>query len=331
MNTVSRIISFLFAGQGFHFGINLADLIWHPAGRGIVEKADNYMRSKGLTPFSEVVRDGDSELLNSTLYAQLLMYVAAMAALEIFKALYPQVYEDRCKVALGHSAAEIAALVSMGFLTFEQGLSVVYYRGLSMQQSDPAGVTMMIKGKGADLKSVQALCNEILKEERFQGAILTPTISQTGIMTNVGGDESAIARLEEIVEKKKGLQAERLGLPFAFHTVRMNIREFSKRLHALILSDTPHGSVVSNFCDPEDPLLSSPWYTSETLIHRLKRQARGLVQWTYCVEEAARESALCVRMGHGRIESLARSNAPREWKILPCGNQEQMLALGELL
>ena len=184
---ISYKIGFMFPGQGAQavgMGAALANDI--PAAKALYDKASSIL---GYDLLSKCV-NGPKEELDSTVIAQVAIFVSSIAALEKLKIDEPSAIES-CTVAMGLSLGEYTALCFAGALSFEDGVSyypwplsfiycnshIIYLllyhyikvrltkaRGEAMQAAADATKSGMVSVVGLDVASVEKICEEARKK-----------------------------------------------------------------------------------------------------------------------------------------------------------------------
>jgi [acyl-carrier-protein] S-malonyltransferase len=115
---ISYKVGFMFPGQGAQvvgMGAALANDI--PAAKALYDKASSIL---GYDLLAKCV-NGPKEELDSTVIAQVAIFVSSIAALEKLKIEDPTAIES-CTVAMGLSLGEYTALCFAGAISFEDGV-----------------------------------------------------------------------------------------------------------------------------------------------------------------------------------------------------------------
>lgn len=116
---ISYKCGFMFPGQGAQtVGMGEALVNDIPAAKALYDKASEIL---GYDLLAKCV-NGPKEELDSTVIAQVAIFVSSMAALEKLKLEDPSAIES-CTVAMGLSLGEYTALCFAGAFTFEDGVS----------------------------------------------------------------------------------------------------------------------------------------------------------------------------------------------------------------
>lgn len=108
---------------------------------------------------SALIENGPQEELTVTYHAQpALLTVGAMIA----RRLKEEGIEP--DFTAGHSLGEYTALVASNVMSFEEGVSAVYKRGLYMNEAVPAGVGAMAAILGADTNLIEEITQKVTDE-----------------------------------------------------------------------------------------------------------------------------------------------------------------------
>jgi len=139
-------IAFIFPGQGAQYpGMGKEFYAYHPLVRETFEEADDILGYK----LSRIVLEGPEELLTQTKNSQAAIFVMSVALLRVVWDLFPAVHPTMCA---GLSLGEYTALHAAGSISFQEGLSLVKYRGEFMNNACEAtqGTMAVILGLSAD-------------------------------------------------------------------------------------------------------------------------------------------------------------------------------------
>ena len=147
---------FVFSGQGAQAVGMGRDLYENnAAAKNIFDLADRTLGYK----LSEICFNGPAESLTETRHCQVAIYTMSCAALEAFRALYPDIKPIGCA---GLSLGEYGALYAAGVFTFEDGLKLLAKRGELMDQAcklTRGGMASVLGGDPAVIKEVCAACD----------------------------------------------------------------------------------------------------------------------------------------------------------------------------
>ncbi len=160
--------------------------------------------------------DGPAEKLNETVHSQPALFVAGVAAGEVFSQLHVDV-ASKIKATAGLSLGEYTAVCFAGGLSFEDGLQLVQQRGEAMQACADAVDSGMSSVLGLDLDQLTAVCEECRQDDE----ILQPANLLCPGNIAVSGHKSALARLEPVAMAAGAIKVVPLIVAGAFHTPLM--------------------------------------------------------------------------------------------------------------
>ena len=190
----------LFAGQGSQYPGMATELVNHPIGIEIFERANEAL---GFD-IKKMCVQGDAEQLKLTINAQPSIYTVSFILYQIFLS------ETKLKpeVAAGHSLGEYTALAAAEVFTFEEGVRAVRKRGEVMQTAVPVGVGAMAAVLGADTQELENYCSEVSSELSPEKVV--PANFNCSGQTVISGHKKAV---EKILTKFKGKVLE-VSAPF---------------------------------------------------------------------------------------------------------------------
>lgn len=131
-------------------------------------------------------------------------------------------FSGRFNYVAGHSLGEYSALTASGVFTLETAVSLVYHRGLYMQQAVPAGVGAMAAVIGLPDDLVESICRDISRPD----FVVQPANYNAPGQVVIAGHRDAVAAA---AEKLKALKARIIPLKVSapFHTILMEPAEIS--------------------------------------------------------------------------------------------------------
>ncbi|WP_146391621.1 ACP S-malonyltransferase [Allorhodopirellula solitaria] len=164
----------------------------------------------------QLCADGPAEKLNETVYSQPALFVAGVAAGQVFSELHGDV-AAKIQATAGLSLGEYTAVCFAGGLSFEDGLRLVQKRGEAMQACADAVESGMSSVLGLKLDQLTAVCDEC----RQEGEVLQPANLLCPGNIAVSGHLSALARLEPVALEAGAMKVVPLSVAGAFHTPLM--------------------------------------------------------------------------------------------------------------
>ncbi|TWU16356.1 ACP S-malonyltransferase [Allorhodopirellula heiligendammensis] len=164
----------------------------------------------------QLCSDGPAEKLNETVHSQPALFVAGIAAAEVFSELHPDT-ASRIKATAGLSLGEYTAVCFAGGLSFEDGLRLVQQRGEAMQACADAAESGMSSVLGLSLDNLSEVCEEC----RQDGEVLQPANLLCPGNIAVSGHLAALGRLEPLALAAGAMKVVPLSVAGAFHTPLM--------------------------------------------------------------------------------------------------------------
>lgn len=227
--------AFLFPGQGAQFvGMGKDVCEKYEEANRVYENAEKIL---GID-VKKMCFEGSEEELNKTQNTQIAIAVTSLAILEILK--FKGV---KSELSVGLSLGEYVALIYSGFISFEEGITLLNKRGLFMGNYLPEGDFEMAAVIGLDSKIIEDVCKKI----RLDGKFVVPANYNYLDQTVVSGEAEGI---EEVTKELNNLGAKRvikLKTSGPFHTEKLNKAKelFSKELEN-IKFDIKENKVIKN-------------------------------------------------------------------------------------
>jgi [acyl-carrier-protein] S-malonyltransferase len=263
---VSYKVGFMFPGQGAQ-AVGMAGPLCEsvPAAKALFDKASGIL---GYDLLAKCV-NGPKEELDSTVIAQVAIFVSSMAALEKLKVEDPAAV-DTCTVAMGLSLGEYSALCFAGAFSFEDGVKLTKARGEAMQAAADASSSGMVAVIGLDIPTVEKICAEATAKSGKPVSIANYLVDGNYA---VSGAKEACQAVQEIAPTMGARMAVPLAVAGAFHTSFMEPAvERLKKVLAEVDIKTPRIPVISN-------VDAKPHYDPQEIRDILAKQVTNPVQW----------------------------------------------------
>lgn len=230
-------IAFMFPGQGAQtvgMGKDLYDK--YEEIREVYKKASE-ISGKDI---AELTFNSTMEELSKTENTQLAIATMSLGILKILenKGIKPE-------VTVGLSLGEYPALISGGYLSFEDGITLLKHRGYLMGNKVEPGNYSMAAIIGLDSKIIEEVCAEIAEE----GMFISPANYNYSGQTVISGDEEAINLAIETLKEKGAKRALKLATGGPFHTTKLNEAKelYTEKLKEVKFNtEAPKAKVIKN-------------------------------------------------------------------------------------
>ncbi len=203
-------IAFMFPGQGAQtvgMGKDLYDK--YEEIREVYKKASE-ISGKDI---AELTFNSTMEELSKTENTQLAIATMSLGILKVLenKGIRPD-------ITVGLSLGEYPALISGGYLSFEDGITLLKHRGYLMGNKVEPGNYSMAAIIGLDSKIIEEVCSEIAAK----GIFISPANYNYSGQTVISGEEEAINLAIEALKEKGAKRALKLATGGPFHTTKLN-------------------------------------------------------------------------------------------------------------
>jgi len=272
--------AFVFPGQGAQFpgmGKDLFDA--SSEARQLFEKANTILGYN----ITEIMFGDNSEALKATNITQPAIFLNSVI---LFKLLKNKLRPD---FVGGHSLGEFSALVSAGYIDFEDGLILVKKRAEAMQKACIKNPSTMAAIIGLENNQVEEICNEISE-------IVVPANyncpGQLVISGSFAGIDIACKKLTEIGARR----ALKLQVGGAFHSPLM--KPAKEELEIAINKTTFKKGLYPIYQNVNASAITSPKKIKENLI----KQLTAPVKWTQIMENMLKDGVTeVVEVGPGKV------------------------------
>lgn len=198
-------LAFVFPGQGSQFvgmGKEISEV--YPQAAATYKEADKIL---GYS-ISELCWQGPEEELKKTFNTQPAILTTSIACWRIINdnGIVPD-------FVAGHSLGEYSALVAAGVMDFTDAVSLVRFRGQSMEQAIPSGMGTMAAILGMSSEKVLELCNQV---QKF--GIVEPANFNCPGQIVIAGHTPAVEKTVEMAKKMGAKRAVMLSVSGPFHS-----------------------------------------------------------------------------------------------------------------
>ena len=272
---------FAFSGQGAQAVGMGKDLYENsPEAKKIFDLADEVLGY----PLTEIIFNGPQEKLTETRYCQVAIYTMSCAALEAFRAKFPEIQPV---AAGGLSLGEYAALYAAGSYTFADGLKLLSKRAELMDAACKAtkgGMASVLGGDAAVIAEVAKECGIDVANYNSPGQIV------------ISGEAEKVDAAVAMLKEKGMRKIVPLTVAGAFHSRLMaSAGEGLAQVLADAAIELPECPVYHNFT-------GAPAGSVAELKDALKNQVAGRVHWYQSVEKMVESGAdAMIEFGPGNV------------------------------
>jgi [acyl-carrier-protein] S-malonyltransferase len=272
--------AFVFPGQGSQFEGMGKDLYESSdSAKELFEKANEILGFR----ITDIMFDGSAEELKRTDVTQPAIFIhSVIMAKEMGDAFKPD-------MVAGHSLGEFSALVTVGVLTFEDGLRLVHQRALAMQEAcelEPGTMAAVLALADED---VERVCSET------EGVVVAANYNCPGQLV-ISGSVDAVTRACEGMKAAGAKRALLLPGGGAFHSPLM---EPAREKLASAIEST-------HFNEPICPIYQNVTAAAEISPSKIKEnlvaQLTAPVRWTQSVRNMKADGAVeFTELGPGKV------------------------------
>ena len=197
--------AFVFPGQGAQY-IGMGQKLYeqYDLAKKMFNQANNIL---GFS-ITDVMFGSDEQALRQTKVTQPAVFLHSVILSKVLgNAFKPQ-------VVAGHSLGEFSALVAANYLSFEDGLKLVFKRAIAMQKACENEPSTMAAVLGLDSKSIKEVCNTI--EE-----VVVPANYNAPGQIVISGSLEGIKKASEKLLIKGAKRVIQLAVGGAFHSPLM--------------------------------------------------------------------------------------------------------------
>ena len=272
--------AYVFPGQGSQFRGMGKDLYDNSAkSKALFEQANDILGFR----ITDIMFEGTDEELKQTKVTQPAIFLHSVI-------LAKQTLDFQPDMVAGHSLGEFSALVSVGALTFEDGLRLVSARALAMQKACEMNPSTMAAVLNLPDAVIEEICASITDE-----IVVAANYNCPGQVV-ISGSNEGVAKAGEKLKEAGAKRVLPLPVGGAFHSPLMaSARE---ELAAAIENTT--------FSTPSCPIYQNvnakPSTEIEIIKANLISQLTGAVRWTQSVQNMIADGATSfIECGPGKV------------------------------
>jgi [acyl-carrier-protein] S-malonyltransferase len=272
--------AYVFPGQGAQFPGMGKDLYEASAeAKQLFEKANEIL---GFS-ITDIMFGEDAEALKQTKVTQ--------PAIFLHSVILAKVLGDSFKPEMvsGHSLGEFSALVSVGYLSFEDGLKLVAKRAMAMQKACEQNPSTMAAVLGLENEVVEKICSEI-KE-----VVVPANYNCPGQLVISGSNEGIDIACEKLTEAG-ARRALKLPVGGAFHSPLM------EPARAELEKAIDETNFSTGICPIYQNVTATAITNPEEIKANLKKQLTASVLWTQTMQQMIADGLSSVNeVGPGKV------------------------------
>ena len=272
--------AYVFPGQGAQFtgmGKDLFDS--SELAKSLFKQAND---SLGFD-ITRIMFEGEKEELTQTKVTQPAIFLHSVILAKVLGSQF------KADMVAGHSLGEFSALVAANYMTFEDGLKLVYNRALAMQKACEQNPSTMAAILGLEDKIVEEVCQSI------NGVVVPANYNCTGQLV-ISGSNEAIAEACQKLTDAGARRALQLPVGGAFHSPLMEPAQIEL---AAAIKSTP-------FKEGDCPIYQNVTAKAETNPEEIKsnliKQLTASVKWTQTMQQMQEDGLTSViEVGPGKV------------------------------
>ncbi|MBL6663981.1 MAG: ACP S-malonyltransferase [Flavobacteriales bacterium] len=272
--------AYVFPGQGAQFTGMGKDLFDNSElAKSLFKQAND---SLGFD-ITRIMFEGEKEDLTQTKVTQPAIFLHSVILAKVLGSQF------KADMVAGHSLGEFSALVAANYMTFEDGLKLVYNRALAMQKACEQNPSTMAAILGLEDKIVEEVCQSI------NGVVVPANYNCPGQLV-ISGSNEAIAEACQKLTDAGARRALQLPVGGAFHSPLMEPAQIEL---AAAIESTP-------FKKGDCPIYQNVTAKAETNPEEIKsnliKQLTASVKWTQTMQQMQKDGLTSVtEVGPGKV------------------------------
>jgi [acyl-carrier-protein] S-malonyltransferase len=272
--------AYVFPGQGAQFTGMGKDLFDNSElAKSLFKQAND---SLGFD-ITRIMFEGEKEELTQTKVTQPAIFLHSVILAKVLGSQF------KADMVAGHSLGEFSALVAANYMTFEDGLKLVYNRALAMQKACEQNPSTMAAILGLEDKIVEEVCQSI------NGVVVPANYNCPGQLV-ISGSNEAIAEACQKLTDARARRALQLPVGGAFHSPLMEPAQIEL---AAAIESTP-------FKEGDCPIYQNVTAKAETNPEEIKsnliKQLTASVKWTQTMQQMQEDGLTSVtEVGPGKV------------------------------
>ena len=272
--------AYVFPGQGAQFTGMGKDLFDNSElAKSLFKQAND---SLGFD-ITRIMFEGEKEELTQTKVTQPAIFLHSVILAKVLGSQF------KADMVAGHSLGEFSALVAANYMTFEDGLKLVYNRALAMQKACEQNPSTMAAILGLEDKIVEEVC------ESINGVVVPANYNCPGQLVISGSNEAITEACQKLTDAgaRRALQ---LPVGGAFHSPLMEPAQIEL---AAAIESTP-------FKEGDCPIYQNVTAKAETNPEEIKsnliKQLTASVKWTQTMQQMQEDGLTSVtEVGPGKV------------------------------
>ena len=272
--------AYVFPGQGAQFPGMGKDLY-----EASVDAKQMFEKANEILGFSitDIMFGEDVEALKQTKVTQPAIFLHSVILAKVKEGYF------KPEMVAGHSLGEFSALVSAGYLSFEDGLKLVSKRAMAMQKACEQNPSAMAAVLGLDNEVVENICSEI--EE-----VVVPANYNCPGQLVISGSNNGIDIACRRLTKAGARRALKLPVGGAFHSPLM------EPARAELETAIDNTEFKDGFCPIYQNVTATAIIHPEEIKENLKKQLTAPVMWTQTMQQMIADGLSSVtEVGPGKV------------------------------
>ena len=272
--------AYVFPGQGTQFPGMGKDLYDNSSDAKQMFDAANDILGFSIT---DIMFGEDAEALKQTKVTQPAIFLHSVILAKVLSTNF------KPEMVAGHSLGEFSALVSAGYLSFEDGLSLVSKRALAMQKACEQNPSTMAAVLGLENEVVEKICNEI------EEVVVPANYNCPGQLVISGSNEGIDIACEKLTQAG-ARRALKLPVGGAFHSPLM------EPARAELEQAIDETNFSNGICPIYQNVTALAITNPEEIKRNLKKQLTSSVLWTQTMQQMMEDGLLSVtEVGPGKV------------------------------
>jgi len=272
--------AYVFPGQGTQFPGMGKDLYDNSSDAKQMFDAANDILGFSIT---DIMFGEESEALKQTKVTQPAIFLHSVILAKVLSTNF------KPEMVAGHSLGEFSALVSAGYLSYEDGLSLVSKRALAMQKACEQNPSTMAAVLGLENEVVEKICNEI------EEVVVPANYNCPGQLVISGSNEGIDIACEKLTQAG-ARRALKLPVGGAFHSPLM------EPARAELEQAIDETNFSNGICPIYQNVTALAITNPEEIKKNLKKQLTSSVLWTQTMQQMMEDGLSSVtEVGPGKV------------------------------